>query len=237
MKRLAVGCQHLQKAISHSLEKSQAAARVSNNSFYNNIGYFCFVFAIVGCASMSPKNFSQFTEGEWDGKVLIRDSKNSKSGIVNVKVKAIAGDRMRIDVTSNIGTHVASILIIGDQVEYLNIADKALYKTKANRDSLKDIFKIPIEPKNLHNVFFDQAMTEKNWSCESDAKGLVRLCKDKKTGLKIEWLNRDGERRTIGFEHGSVTVQMSLYEFDAKVSNAGKAFEIKAPSSFQIKQI
>jgi hypothetical protein len=186
---------------------------------------------------MKPKDFSQYKEGEWDGKVLIRDKREAKSGIVNIKVKAVSGEKMRMDVTSNIGTHVASFLLLGDEVQFLNIQEKSFYKSKASRDSLKRVLKIPIDPRQLYNVFFDISLVDKNWVCENDDRGYVKNCQDKMTGLKIEWISREGLKRTISLEHSNVSIQMSLYDFDSNVSDPENSFHIKPPASFKNRQI
>jgi hypothetical protein len=192
---------------------------------------------ISGCALFTPKNFSQFKEGEWQGKVLIHDKKEQRSGVVNLKVKAVDGEQLRLDVTSPIGTHLASILLSGDRLEYLNVADKTVYQSKASKDSLRDILKIPLEPQTLYSVLFDKAMANKNWSCSSDKNGLIAECKDSKSGMDVVWVSREGAKRTIEIQHSSASIQMNLYDFNSKVSDPSKAFQLKVPSSFKVKKI
>ncbi len=192
---------------------------------------------LVGCATTAPQNFSEYNEGEWDGKVLVHDKKESKSAIVNVKVKAVNGERLRIDVTSTMGTHLASLLVVGDNLEYLDMNEKSVLRAKANRVSLRDLLRVPIEPQALYSVFFDKMPAGKNWVCIADAQKLVKSCHDSKTGLKIDWISRDGRKRTIGFEHTQASVQMSLFDFESKVKDPEKAFTLKVPSSFKVKKM
>lgn len=184
-----------------------------------------------------PKKFSEYKEGQWQGKVLIHDIKNAKRGIVNIAVKAIDGQKFRMDVTSPVGSHIASILVLENEVQYLNISQKTLVKTKSSRESLRGLLKVPIEPDALYNVFFDRPIENKNWSCETDVKGFLESCKDLKSGLQIKWVSREGAKRTIDLLHETATIQMNLYDFENKISDTNKAFTLKVPSQFKIKNL
>jgi hypothetical protein len=192
---------------------------------------------ISGCALFAPKNFSKYSQGEWQGKVLIKDKKEKRSGLVNVKVRAIDNQSLRLDVTSPVGTHVASVLMDGENIHYLSVSEKTVYKSKANRDSLRGIFKIPIEPKLLYNVFFDRPIEAKTWSCVSDTRGLLQECKDRQTGLNIRWTSREGAKRTVAIEHAAASLQINLYDFVKEIKDPATAFVLPAPSSFRVKNL
>lgn len=202
--------------------------------------FLCFMWLSVflgGCATTAPEVFSRFKNGEWNGKVLIKNKRESRSSIVNIKVKAIDGEKLRIDITSTMGSHLASFLLVGEQLEYLNIIEKTAYKGRATRESLREIFLIPIEPQVFYNILFDKNFENKNWSCAVDVSSrLMTSCKELKTGLSISWVSRDGSKRTVGFEHPSASIQMSLYDFESKVSEPQKVFQLKTPPSFKIKK-
>ncbi len=207
----------------------------------NKLKKLLFIFVVLslssGCALFQPKKFSQYKEGEWKGKVLIHDIKRAKRGIVNLSVKAIDGEKLRMDVTSPVGTHVASVLLIGEELQYLNVSGKTLTTAKASRESLRELLKIPIEPVALYNIFFDRPMENKNWSCVNGTNGFLKTCKDHRTGLQIEWVSREGAKRTIDLQHPAASIQMNLYSFESKVAEQAKAFTLKVPSSFQIKKM
>ncbi|OFZ12251.1 MAG: hypothetical protein A2Z20_04370 [Bdellovibrionales bacterium RBG_16_40_8] len=189
-----------------------------------------------GCALFSPKKFSNYKEGEWRGKALIRDKKEAKSSLVNLEVKAIDGEKLRMDITSPMGTHVASVLMKGSSLEYLNVSEKIVYRMQATRESLRGLLRVPIEPAVLYNIFFDRAIESKNWSCVLDKDRFLKNCKDLKSGLLIEWISREGAKRVISFQHATALVQINLYSFEGKISDRDKTFELKAPSSFKIKK-
>jgi hypothetical protein len=195
------------------------------------------VFVFSGCALFAPKNFSKYSQGEWQGKVLIKDKKEKRSGLLNVKIRAIDNQNLRMDVTSPVGAHVASVVMSSDNIQYLNVAEKTVYKSKANRESLRGIFKIPIEPKYLYNVFFDRPIESKTWSCVSDTRGLLLDCKDRQSGINIRWISREGSKRTIAIEHAAASLQINLYDFNNEIKDPAAAFVLTAPSSFKVKNI
>lgn len=204
-----------------------------------SVNLFLCIFLLAflsGCATRAPKNFSKYKEGEWDGKVLIKNKREAKSSIVNVKIKAVDVERLRIDVTSTMGTHLVSMLLLGDRLEYLNVVERYVFRGQASADSLKEIFPIPLRPEAFYNILFDRSFEDKNWSCTSDARGLIQSCRELKTGLNITWSSRDGSKRTIGFDHAAASIQMNLFDFEPHVSNLDKVFQLKAPASFKIKK-
>jgi hypothetical protein len=207
----------------------------------NNI-FFIAALAIAasslsGCAMFAPKDYSKLKEGEWQGKALVRDKVQAKTGIINLKIKAIDNEKLRMDVTSPVGTHLASLMIIGGDVQVLNISEKTLYKTKSSREALTKLMHLPLEPSILYNILFDHPVANKSWSCGVDSSGFVKNCKELKSGITIEWTRREGIKRGIEIRHSSATVQMNLDGFEAKISEPEKAFQLKAPPSFQVKNL
>ena len=189
-----------------------------------------------GCATFSTKNYSQYSEGIWQAKALVKDKRNKKSGIVNIKIQAVVDQKLRLDVTSPIGTHLATVVVVGDQVEYLSVQEKTLYKTKANKETLTRLLKLPLETSALYNVLFDKTFSDKNWSCVTKANNLPESCKNLKSRIDIEW-DREGAKRNIEISSAAASVQMSLSDFESKISQPEKVFSLTAPSSFRVKNL
>ncbi len=188
---------------------------------------------LSSCA-VTPKKFSEYTQGEWTGKALVRNKETDKRGIVNLKIKAIDGDKLRLDITSTIGTHIASLLLDGQSLQYFIVAEKKYVASKADKSALKDILMVPIEPQYLYNVLFDKPFLEKTWNCTSDEKGFMSTCQEKKSGIKIQWVLREGARRTVNIEHATASVQFNLFGFISDISNPDKAFVLNAPPAFRV---
>lgn len=197
---------------------------------------FITIMLSAACSSFRVKDYSLEKSGEWMGKALIKDKKNNKSGIVNIKIRAVDQEKLRLDVTSPLGAHLASVLILGDEIEFLNVEEKVLYRGPSGETALKKFLKVPIAAKDFYNILFDHKFVDKNWTCALDGKGFLKLCEDKKSGLNIAWVIREGLKRTIALDYSTASVQMNLYSFNKEIIDSEKVFQIKAPTQFNIKK-
>ena len=103
----------------------------------------------------------------------MRDKKEARSGIVNLQVKAIQNQKLRMDILSPIQTHIASVALKGDELAYLIVAEKRGYRGMSSASAMVPVLRIPLDPKLLYNLFFDKPITDKNWSCTEDEKGML----------------------------------------------------------------
>ena len=85
---------------------------------FRKFGLFLVVATSLGCQVM-PTDYTDYNEGQWSSKVLVKDKTKSKSFIVNVDLQAIKNKNLRMDVTAALGTPVAAFVLNGDSVEYL----------------------------------------------------------------------------------------------------------------------
>jgi hypothetical protein len=169
--------------------------------------------------------------------VLVRDKKEEHNAIVNMTVKAVDNENLRLDITSPTGTHLGSLLIVGPDLQYLNVSERTLLKAKSDRSALQSILRVPLEATILYNIFFDRAPSDPRWSCSKDAGGFLKTCKDQKTNLTINWVHRERDQRTIEIDHTYANLQMSIFSFEPRVAEKEKAFVLKVPSSFKIKKL
>lgn len=183
-----------------------------------------------------PKKYSTITQGEWNGKVLVRDKRTDHSGIINIAIKAVNRKHLRIDLTSAMGTYLGSVAINGRRLDYLSIDDRTIYHMWATPRAVRSILKIPVAPPLLFDVLFDEAPIAKNWQCQYE-HGYLRACYNRRERLKILWLSRRGDSRTIEIDHPRAEVQMDLYNFKAQISNRKTVFVLKAPPSFKVKNL
>ncbi|MCB0407838.1 MAG: DUF4292 domain-containing protein [Bdellovibrionales bacterium] len=187
------------------------------------------IFFTTAC-QMIPTDYAEYNEGQWGSKVLIKDKVKSKSFIVNVDIQAIKNKSLRMDVTAAMGTPVASLVLNGDQVQYLLFRQKAYYEGASSDRVLGPILSVPIDPKLFFNLLFDEAMTDKNWSCIKDKIGFLLECKNLQDQLKITWKDRKGRRKAIFIEHSKAEIQMNISSF---TPHADSVFSLKVPKSFQ----
>lgn len=157
--------------------------------------------------------------------------------MVNADVRAVNGEKMRIDVTSPVLTHLASLTLRGQDLTFIVVPDKIGYRGMTSREALRPVLQVPIDPTLLYHVFFDQPVAQKNWSCTNDDKGLLKECRELRGSLRIEWKSRDREKRTIEIAHPSATMQINIYQFERDADLADDKFDLKVPNSFKVIRI
>lgn len=192
---------------------------------------------LLASCTTTPTHFSQLQEGQWRAKVLIRDKARNKSHIVYVDVMAVRPEKLRMEVTSPIGIHLASFAMNNGKVEYLLTRRKEFYRGRTSSENLQEVLQMPIDPRLLTKILFDEDLSGQGWQCKRDKKGFLSACEDDGQDLKLTWSNRERSRRTITFFTPKARVQMLLKGFKAKVEAKGNLFRLQAPKNFKVRRI
>ena len=187
---------------------------------------------LAACAS-KPVQLSELKEGNWKGKALINDKDANRSYIVYLNFNAVRDERARMDVSSSLGTGVASLVTEPSEVRYVLLDSKRFYYGPPQADVMRPILALPFNPKWIHNVLFEEAITDKGWSCERDAGGFLTSCQDPATNTKISWSGRQGPTKSVNIEHPRASVQINVQSFRAKVEDRKNLFVLEAPAGYQ----
>jgi hypothetical protein len=190
------------------------------------------VFLVVGCSS-KPVNMSKVAEGSWRARALIKDKEHSKTFIVVLDFNAVKGEQTRLDIASTLGQQVASLVTTNSEVKYFNADTKKFYTGTPRAEVLRPILSIPLDPRWLQNVLFDEPITAKNWTCKNDKDGMVEECREAQSGIVIGWHNRKGTTRTVDISHPKADIQMNFITFSNKISDKDKVFALEVPKGFQ----
>jgi len=188
------------------------------------------VLLLTACQT-APVRMNDVQAGHWKGKALIKDKEQSRSYIVHLNLNAERGARARMDVTSALGTGVASLIADTKEVRYILFDSKRFYYGQPHPEVMRPILALPFDPRWLHNILFEIPFSEKSWSCTT-ADGWLKDCRDSVTGLKITWSSRQGPKRTIFIEHPRASVQINTTSFEAKVEDRKNLFVLEAPSGY-----
>jgi hypothetical protein len=185
----------------------------------------------------APMKMDKIDDGNWRAKALIRDKEQSRSFIVNLNFNLVRGQRTRMDVTSALNTGVASLVTDGKEVRYVIFDSKRFYFGRPQADVMRPILSIPIDPRWIQNLMFDEPIADKSWSCTNDSNGMVQECRDSGAGLKITWAQRIGPKKTVTIEHSKATVQINVQSFKSKVEDRKNLFVLEAPEGYQKLQV
>lgn len=182
----------------------------------------------TSCAT-GPKRFDSYQEGRWQAKTLIQDLKQNKSYVVYIDVNAIRPDRVRLDVETSLGIHVASLNYNRDKVQVIVPDQRKYYHGKASKKAFSKLIPLEVDPKWLSAILFDEDLKKYDWTCEYEKSGLAKKCETK--GLTAEWLKREGGVRVVSLESKSAKIQMQLKNFRESAKQA-EFYEIPKPTGF-----
>lgn len=169
--------------------------------------------------------------------MLVRNLRESKSQVVNIDMMAIRPDKLRMELTTSLGTHLASFAMKDGQMSYIFPKEKKIFHGPATAHSLKAVIGADLDPKLLMNLIFDEVPAGKNWRCVRDQKNYLAQCLNKSEGVKISWTDRDAARKKISMESPSFQIQLSMFGFSTKVEADSSIFELTAPPDFKSHKI
>lgn len=195
--------------------------------------FMAFLFLGISACRTAPKSLEGVKEGHWKARALIKDHEQVRSYIVNLNLNAVRDERARMDVTSSLGTGVATLVVDQKEVRYVLFDSKRFYYGPPQADVMRPILAIPFDPRWLHNILFEEPLPEKTWTCTKDGSGLLQDCRDSVTNLKITWSNRKGEKKTVLIEHPKASVQINVNAFQPKVEDRKNLFVLEAPNGYQ----
>lgn len=187
---------------------------------------------MLGACASAPMRMAGVKEGHWKARALIKDKEQSRSYIVNLNLNAVRDEKVRMDVTSALGTGVAIVIADNTEVRYLLFDSKRFYYGVPKSEVMRPVLAIPFDPRWLHNILFDVALPEKTWTCVADG-GVLKECTDSVSKLKISWLNRQGEKKTIMLDHAKASLQINVLSFKPKVEDRKNLFVLEAPAGYQ----
>lgn len=164
---------------------------------------------------------------------MIKDKEKSRSYIVLLDFNAVKNQAIRVDATSTLGQHVASLVSTNSEVRYYTADSKKFYVGTPRPDVLKPILVTPIDPRWLENILFDEPISASNWTCTNGEDKLVSECRDDASNLIVRWANRKGSSRTVAIIHPKAEIQINVRGFTPKVESIDHIFDLQTPDGYQ----
>jgi hypothetical protein len=183
---------------------------------------------ITSCASNVIRQ-DQATRGEWEARVLVRDKKQNKTFIVNSDFFAEKPGKMRMDITTPLGMHVASVALDDNKMTYIVPQKKAFYEGRPTPQAFARTLNFALDPKLIMNVLFDQPVEGKNWVCKTE-KDLVSECALK--DFSIVWSGRQYREKTVIITHAQFQIELKFHNFKVPDTVKQEMFTIKKPEGF-----
>ncbi len=172
-------------------------------------------------------------EGAWSAKTLIRDKRRGKSHTVEIDVVARRPGQMRMEVTTPLGFHVASLALDGEEVAYAITREKKYFSGPAEPAVMKNLINVSLDPKSIMDLLFDRPLDAKTWECRTDVNRLPEDCESRGGGLRIAWSERTSDKRLVRIRAADAEVTMSLVETRSKVRITDGLFSLEQPAGFK----
>lgn len=199
------------------------------SKFWN---FFFLVLLVAGCKS-APVKLTSVTQGHWSARALVKDKQHAQAFILILDFYSVRDHRLRIDAMSTLGQHVATFVVNDGEVRYYTSRLKRFYVGRAKPDVLRSILAIPLDPRWLQNILWDEPVSATGWTCESGADKLVSKCFDEDANLAVLWLNRKGTDKAIHITHTKAEIQLNLHSFTPEIENADHLFDLQPPPGFR----
>ena len=191
------------------------------------------LFLFLAACTTAPVKMNSISEGQWRAKALIKDKEQSHSYIVNLNFNALKDSMARMDVTSPLGTGVASLVLTPKEVRYVLLDAKRFYVGPPQPEAMRPILSMPFDPRWLLNLLFEEPILDKGWVCARDKDGLLESCRDQTSQTTITWTARRGEKKTVLIDHPKASVQINMQVFRPKVEERKNLFSLEAPEGYQ----
>lgn len=187
---------------------------------------------LSGCAT-APKFDSGKSQGTWKTEIQFKDKMKDKSQSFSSVVFAEKNWPLRMEITGTLGVSVASLLIEENQIHGLLHLKKQSLIGENSQSGIKPVIGFEIPPEILLSAFFDEPISDKNWTCRQDANGKVEECLRLKDKFRIAWADRDEERKRVILETDRFEAQILVKDFQPKVQNRDRVFKLNIPSSYK----
>lgn len=187
----------------------------------------------IGCAT-KPLNYSKkyfsktqkIKQGQWEAKVLVKNKKNSQKYTVDLSVNAIYKKKLRLDITSLLMGHIASLTLNNNKLEYILTQQNKYYSGTSNQQSMQRLLSLPINPQLLYNLFFFKSIELKSWICQN-GENFLQSCQRLQDQLTITWKKSRSGFGNIFIEHSKASVIIKIKNFQPYIAKRKNLFRLK----------
>lgn len=197
---------------------------------------------VVGCSSTQKKSeqAEPLSVGpvekyiQWETKALIKNTKTGEANILNLDIVGKKPFPVRAEVTTSMGIHLASVLIMENEIQFLLPRAKKFYSGPLSPKSLKPILSVGLDPRLIVASLFDESFPD--WKCQAQ-EGKITDCETPNND-KIEWFYKkeDSSKRV---EIKGLSYE-SQFQFKAQKETANikeNTFVLKVPEDFKSYQL
>ncbi len=143
--------------------------------------------------------------------------------------------QLRLEITTQLGIPVASIVIDKDRMQALIPQQKRFIDAPATAQAMGKIARLPIEPAILMDLLFDNGLNErKGWACDTNSE---QRCVHAATSASVVWRKREGDPRQFLLDSPRAEGNFSIREVKTKVEFGGSTFKLTPPASYKTEKL
>lgn len=167
---------------------------------------------------------------QWESKAMIKNTKTGEANVLNLDIIAKKPFPFRAEVTNSMGFHLASIVVLEKEIQFLLPKSKKFYTGDLSSKVLRPVLNVSLDPKLIIGAIFNEPFDD--WKCESE-NGTLKSCETQSSD-KINWspsADRNGHRVEIKGESYESQFQIKLLKESPAVKDS--TFILKIPEGFK----
>lgn len=143
--------------------------------------------------------------------------------------------KLRLEITTQLGIPVASIVMSGDRLQALLPQQKKYIDAPATAAAMGKLAKLPVEPQVLMDLLFDNGLNErKGWSCDSNQE---QRCSHSASSAAVVWRKRDSDPRQFSLETPRAEGNFSINKVQTKVQFTERTFNLQRPTNYTVERL
>lgn len=142
---------------------------------------------------------------------------------------------LRLEITTQLGIPIASIVIENDRMQALLPQQKKFIDAPATAKSLGQIAHMPIRPQVLVDLLFGNDLSQsKGWSCDTATE---QTCTHSATNATVVWMKKDGDPRQFSIDSPRASGNFSIHQLRTKVEFDNQTFKLTPPKNYKIESL
>ena len=150
-----------------------------------------------------------YQEGTFSSKIKLTDLQKKESVVFNLDIFAQKPSLLRLEVTTPIGFHIASLTLNGDQATLIIPSKKIHRQGITHSQILEDVIPLKIDPQWMLPILFETPLSD--WQCDQDDRGYLKSCQLE--SLLVTWTKRMGYQRTLHITSQDIEAVLYIQDF------------------------
>lgn len=192
------------------------------------------LWILAGCQTPPVAKSGSFQKAKWETVAQINDLKRNKSHRVSIDILAVKNEKMRMEVTATLGYQVASVLINRDGFKAAVYPQKKFYQGNLSDRSFAEILHVPVSPKALFSIAFDEMITGPGWSCEKEADSSPKKCFQSNAQIQVEWTKKNDGTKLVKITSPKIEMSWFFKNPSPNFEEKPELFSLNVPQGYQI---